>query len=122
MRFATPLDLSLNALGLFFAIVAGVAQPAMTIIFGDLTTSFTAFSATAAAFTRGEADQSALDRASETLFDDVLLGVYVLIALGFGSMLATCIYQGTRLSFCLATAVATGALTRATHRDVHLHG
>ncbi|KIO12002.1 hypothetical protein M404DRAFT_994061 [Pisolithus tinctorius Marx 270] len=42
-RYATPFELSLNAIGIVGAIVAGAAQPLMTLVFGKLIQDFVAF-------------------------------------------------------------------------------
>jgi ATP-binding cassette subfamily B (MDR/TAP) protein 1 len=42
-RFATPLEKFLDIIGLILAAAAGATQPLMTLIFGRLTNSFTAF-------------------------------------------------------------------------------
>jgi hypothetical protein len=40
-RYATPLEKLINCLAIFAAIAAGIAQPALTIAFGGLTSAFT---------------------------------------------------------------------------------
>ncbi|KAL4246649.1 GTPase-activating protein [Abortiporus biennis] len=42
-RFATPSELTLNAIGLVTAAAAGAAQPLMSLLFGNLTQDFIAF-------------------------------------------------------------------------------
>ncbi|KAI6035800.1 P-loop containing nucleoside triphosphate hydrolase protein [Pisolithus marmoratus] len=42
-RYATPFELSLNAIGIVCAIIAGAAQPLMTLVFGRLIQDFVTF-------------------------------------------------------------------------------
>ncbi|BGP16128.1 hypothetical protein JCM10213v2_004122 [Rhodosporidiobolus nylandii] len=90
-RFHTKLEIFMNCVGLFAAICAGVAQPAMTILFGNLTTSFTDYGFIVVH--GGSADQ--LQAAKDRLFHEVNKDVLVLVYIGIGTLVATWVYMFT---------------------------
>ncbi|KAM0748317.1 P-loop containing nucleoside triphosphate hydrolase protein [Meredithblackwellia eburnea MCA 4105] len=89
-RYSTKFEVTLNLIGLLAAIVAGAAQPLMTIVFGSLTTAFTSYAT--ALSNNASADEIA--RSKSVLFghvnDDALFLVYIAIAM----FAATFIYTG----------------------------
>ncbi|BGP31976.1 hypothetical protein JCM10296v2_003755 [Rhodotorula toruloides] len=95
-RFTTKFELLLNGIGVLCAILAGVAQPAMTILFGNLTTSFTDYGRI---LLSPPADQATFARelaaARAHLFHEVNKDVLVLVYIGIGSFVATWIYMAT---------------------------
>ena len=86
-RFATPLERCLNALGLFTAIGAGVCQPLMIFVFGNLITNFVDFTT---AVNTGINLPLAQDNLSSGIKEGALYLVYISIAM-FG---CTYIYMG----------------------------
>ncbi|GAA6011936.1 hypothetical protein JCM10207_003434 [Rhodosporidiobolus poonsookiae] len=94
-RFTTKFEHLLNVIGLICAICAGVAQPAMTILFGNLTTAFTDYG-TAMYRADGSADSTAaLSAARNHLFSEVNKDVLVLVYIGIGTFFATWVYMAT---------------------------
>ncbi|KWU43090.1 P-loop containing nucleoside triphosphate hydrolase protein [Rhodotorula sp. JG-1b] len=83
-RYSTKFEVFLNVVGIICAIAAGVAQPAMTILFGNLTTAFTDFGKNP-----GSPD------ARSRLFDEVNKDVLILVYIGIASFVATWIYMFT---------------------------
>ncbi|GAA5824101.1 hypothetical protein JCM11251_001522 [Rhodosporidiobolus azoricus] len=90
-RYHTKFEILLNVLGLIAAIAAGVAQPAMTIIFGNLTTSFSDYAIALQAAAAPEIIAEARDR----LFNEVNKDVLILVYIGIGTFVATWVYTGT---------------------------
>ena len=123
-RYTTQFEIMLNALGLFWAICAGVAQPAMTIIFGNLTTSFVDYGsavATAQADPSNAANSQLVSDARDRLFSDVYEDIYILIGIGVGMAIATYIYQGAHdlpalQEMCAHVEVQPRGSTRARRR------
>ncbi|GAA5883526.1 hypothetical protein JCM16303_005465 [Sporobolomyces ruberrimus] len=92
-RFSTRFEVFLNIVGLIFAVAAGIAQPAMTIAFGNLTNSFTNFASLPLIY--GSAiPADVLSAARSDLFGNVKDGVLILVYIGIGSFVATYIYMG----------------------------
>ncbi|KAI6166710.1 ste6-like protein [Pisolithus thermaeus] len=58
-RYATPFELSLNAIGIFGAIAAGAAQPLMTLIFGRLIQGFVTFTTASEIYQSAESSGNA---------------------------------------------------------------
>ncbi|GAA5829569.1 hypothetical protein JCM3766R1_001228 [Sporobolomyces carnicolor] len=92
-RFTTPLEMTMNVIGLIFAVAAGVAQPAMTIAFGNLTNSFTNFASLPLIY-GSNIPADILSAARNDLFSNVKDGVLILVYIGIGSFFATYIYMG----------------------------
>ncbi|PWN25584.1 putative Leptomycin B resistance protein pmd1 [Jaminaea rosea] len=86
-RFATPFDLAFNAVGIVTAIAAGAAQPLMTIVFGNLTSSFLQYSYS---LNQPPAVQEA---ARQTLKDAVAKDALLLLYIGIATFGATYIYS-----------------------------
>lgn len=89
IRFASPIDLTMNAAGIVAAVAAGAAQPLMTIVFGNLTSSFLQYSYS---LTQPPAVQQA---AKETLQDAVAKDALLLVYIGIAMFGATYIYSST---------------------------
>lgn len=87
-RFATPFEKALDILGIFGAIVAGAAQPTMSLLFGKLSQAFVNYFRD---FTSG-LDTTASRNA---LLSEVNLLAGVLAAIGLGVGLATWLYTAT---------------------------
>ncbi|GAA5897569.1 hypothetical protein JCM6882_003519 [Rhodosporidiobolus microsporus] len=89
-RFHTRTEHLFNAAGLVFAIAAGVAQPALALLFGNLTAAFTNYSA---AFANAQSDPqggaAALDAAKSRLLDRVDENALNLLYVAIGSFVAT---------------------------------
>ncbi|GAA6016489.1 hypothetical protein JCM11491_002338 [Sporobolomyces phaffii] len=92
-RFTTRFEMILNAVGILFAVAAGVAQPAMTIAFGNLTNSFTNFASLPLRY-GANIPADVLSAARSDLFSNVKDGVLILVYIGIGSFVATYIYMG----------------------------
>ncbi len=90
-RFSTPAELALNVVGLIFAIAAGVAQPLMTVVFGNLTSSFLHFSNALTINPTPEGIAAARNDLVSNVNKDALYLLYVGIAMG----VSTYIYMGT---------------------------
>ncbi|KAI6129641.1 ste6-like protein, partial [Pisolithus croceorrhizus] len=58
-RYATPFELSLDAIGVFGAIAAGAAQPLMTLIFGRLIQDFVTFTTASEIYQSAESSGNA---------------------------------------------------------------
>ncbi|SCV74374.1 BQ2448_6806 [Microbotryum intermedium] len=94
-RYTTKFEMFLNFLGILGAIVAGAAQPLMTVVFGALTTSFTAFQLAkdqASTLPNGDA---VLAQARSDLFREVNKDVLYLVYIGIGMLVATWIYTAS---------------------------
>jgi len=88
-RYATPWNHFFNIIGVTLACVAGASQPLMTIVFGNLTTSFLNYQA---ALAKGpEAIVSARAELQSKVNEDALLLVYI----GIAMFAATYIYMAT---------------------------
>lgn len=85
-KFATKWNTFFNYLGLLAAIVSGVTQPLMTIVFGNLTSSFLAY--TNAVMTGGD-----VQGAKESLQADINSDVLYLIYIGIGMFVTTYAYM-----------------------------
>ncbi|SCZ98574.1 BZ3500_MvSof-1268-A1-R1_Chr3-1g05473 [Microbotryum saponariae] len=113
-RYTTKFEMFLNFIGILGAIVAGAAQPLMTVVFGALTTSFTAFQLAkdqAPSLPNGDA---VLARAREDLFKEVNKDVLYLVYIAIGMFVATWAYQ--------STFVYTGEASTRRIREAYLHG
>lgn len=104
-KFATKFELFLNFIGIIAAIVSGVVQPLMTLIFGNLTTSFTEYG------TRLALGQDTTDARSR-LFDEVNKDALYLVYIGIGMLVATYIY--------MAAWIWTGETTTRRIREGYL--
>ncbi|KAL7421323.1 GTPase-activating protein [Cryptotrichosporon argae] len=92
-RFATPLEIALNLVGVVLACAAGAAQPLMTLIFGKLTTSFTNYAVIANAVAAGTATAADLDAARSSLRHTAGDDALYLLAIGVGMFLCTYVYM-----------------------------
>jgi ATP-binding cassette subfamily B (MDR/TAP) protein 1 len=92
-RYMTWPERLANMVGILFACAAGAAQPLMTLIFGRLTQSFTAFSITANNVANGLEPLSALQDARDTLKTDSGHNALYLMAIGIGMFLTTWFYM-----------------------------
>ncbi|GAA6027193.1 hypothetical protein JCM8097_002472 [Rhodosporidiobolus ruineniae] len=91
-RYHTKLEILMNCVGLICAIAAGVAQPAMTILFGNLTTAFTNY---AGGVSSGNITAERLADLRADLFDNVDKDVLILVYIGIGTFVATWVYMFT---------------------------
>ncbi|GAA5899256.1 hypothetical protein JCM6882_009297 [Rhodosporidiobolus microsporus] len=92
-RYHTKMELIMNGIGLICAIAAGIAQPAMTIAFANLTNAFSSY---AMALGGGEASSpEAIAAARDDLFSEVNKGVLILVYIGIGTFVATWVYTYT---------------------------
>ncbi|KAF8321282.1 P-loop containing nucleoside triphosphate hydrolase protein [Clavulina sp. PMI_390] len=95
-RFATKLEITLNAIGLFCAVCAGAAQPLLSLLFGRLTNSFVNFGITAGPVIAGTAtaDQKAAFGAAQAAFrHEASMDALYLVLIGLGAGLATYVYM-----------------------------
>ncbi|ORY49292.1 P-loop containing nucleoside triphosphate hydrolase protein [Leucosporidium creatinivorum] len=92
-RFATKGELCLNAIGLLAAVVAGAAQPLMTVVFGALTTQFTNYGLALAESTSSPEAAARLEEVKQALFREVNKDVLYLLYIGIGMLGATYIYM-----------------------------
>ncbi|GAA5978101.1 hypothetical protein JCM11641_006626 [Rhodosporidiobolus odoratus] len=90
-RMHTKMEIFLNIIGLICAIGAGIAQPAMTILFGNLTTAFTSYGQILSDGGTPEELQAAKDH----LFSEVNKDVLVLVYIGIATFVATYVYMAT---------------------------
>lgn len=81
-KFSTKFELFLDFIGIIAAIVSGVVQPLMTLIFGNLTTAFTEYGTRLAT---GQDTSAARDH----LFDEVNKDALYLVYIGIGMLAAT---------------------------------
>ncbi|TXT05079.1 hypothetical protein VHUM_03899 [Vanrija humicola] len=95
-RFATPFERMLNFIGLIIAAAAGATLPVMTIIFGNLTSSFTRFAIISAQIA-GEGSSAemaaALDEAKRHLKKEAGNSALYLMAIGIGMFVCTYAYM-----------------------------
>ena len=75
-RFATPIELALNAVGLFAAAAAGATAPLMVIVFGRLTNNFVDFGSSEAL---GQTEEQIRRSFSSSLDKNALYLVYIAI-------------------------------------------
>ncbi|KLT44927.1 multidrug resistance protein 1 [Cutaneotrichosporon oleaginosum] len=95
-RFATPLELTLNFIGLFLACAAGATQPLMTLIFGRLTTAFNDFGRVARRIQEQgltPENAAAMAQAKVTLKKEAGNNALYLMAIGLGLFLCTYVYM-----------------------------
>ena len=92
-RYMTWPERMANVIGIIFACAAGAAQPLMTLIFGRLTQSFTAFAQTGTRVALGQLPPSALQDARDTLKTDSGHNALYLMAIGIGMFLTTWLYM-----------------------------
>ncbi|GAA6048222.1 hypothetical protein JCM3770_006486, partial [Rhodotorula araucariae] len=139
-RYTTKLEMLMNCVGLICAIAAGVAQPAMTILFGSLTTAFTNYGRLTMV---GNADSTPelVAEARRVLFHEVNKDVLVLVYIGIGTFVATWIYMFTwiysgekttrrirerylaavmRQNIAYFDRIGAGAITTRIETDTHL--
>jgi ATP-binding cassette subfamily B (MDR/TAP) protein 1 len=91
-RFSTPTERALNILGLLLAAAAGATQPLMTLIFGRLTNSFTAFAVIVNNITQNGvtvAGLQDLENARRQLKVDSGHNALYLVAIGVGMFICT---------------------------------
>lgn len=108
-RFTTRFELALNGLGLLAAIIAGAAQPLMTVVFGNLTTSFTQF-ATVEYELAGNLVQ--IEAARQALYATVNRDALLLVGIAAAMLCSTYAY--------MATWVYTGESTTRRIREKYL--
>ncbi|CAO1632776.1 unnamed protein product [Sympodiomycopsis kandeliae] len=98
VRFASVVDMAFNAAGLVAAIAAGAAQPLMTIVFGNLTTSFLQYSYSLSQ--PAAVQQAAADKLRHDVAKDALLLVYIGIAMFAATYLysAAWVYTGEEVT------------------------
>lgn len=87
-RYATIWELLFNIIGLVAAAAAGAAQPLMTIVFGDLTSSFLDY-------TKAQMGDGDLAAAEDKLSDEVKTGVLFLVYIGFAMLVTTYVYMAS---------------------------
>ncbi|EJU03193.1 multidrug resistance protein 1 [Dacryopinax primogenitus] len=87
-RFATKFELAIGAIGLVCAVAAGAAQPLMTLIFGNLTTSFVNFTTIVVNGTPDQIASAATDF-RHTAAQDALY----LVVIGIGMYVVTHLYM-----------------------------
>ena len=96
-RFARPLEITFNIIGLVLAAASGAAQPLMTLIFGRLTNDFTAFGALTTTITEGgtltPAQIAQLEAAKANLKTSAGHNALYLMAIGIGMFLTTWAYM-----------------------------
>ncbi|KAM0748705.1 P-loop containing nucleoside triphosphate hydrolase protein [Meredithblackwellia eburnea MCA 4105] len=94
-RFATPLEIFFNISGLLCAIIAGAAEPLMTVVFGGLTTAFTRYATAATTAASGDpAAVEALRIARDHLLREVNKDALYLVYIAIGKFATTWIYTG----------------------------
>jgi ATP-binding cassette subfamily B (MDR/TAP) protein 1 len=87
-RYHTPLEKTINLVGLFMAIAAGATQPLMTLIFGRLTTSFTSYTA-ATRLANGDFNSPLLAQARQDVLHQSALNASYLVYIGIGMFFCT---------------------------------
>ncbi|KAF6764137.1 multidrug resistance protein 1 [Ephemerocybe angulata] len=93
-RFHTGFELFLNILGLFAAAAAGAAQPMMSLLFGNLTGQFVAFTMTTMAAEAGdEAAKAALPGAAASFRHVAAQDASYLVYIGIGMFVCTYLYM-----------------------------
>ncbi|GAA5842598.1 hypothetical protein JCM9279_003631 [Rhodotorula babjevae] len=139
-RYTTKFELAMNFIGIICAIAAGVAQPAMTILFGNLTTAFTDYGG----LTMVNAQNATPERIAEArrvLFREVNKDVLILVYIGIATFVATWVYMFTwiysgetttrrirerylravmRQNIAYFDRVGAGAITTRIETDTHL--
>ncbi|KAI5480306.1 ATP-binding cassette, subfamily B (MDR/TAP), member 1 [Pseudohyphozyma bogoriensis] len=115
-RFNTKFEIFLNVVGLFFAIVAGAAQPLMTVVFGAITTSFTAYG-TALANVNQPGGQEALQQSINDVYHNIDKDVLYLVYIGIGMLVSTFIYMAT---VSLVIRIYTGEAATRRIREKYL--
>ncbi|TNY20501.1 P-loop containing nucleoside triphosphate hydrolase protein [Rhodotorula diobovata] len=139
-RYTTKLELFMNAIGLICAIAAGVAQPAMTILFGNLTTAFTDYGRLTMVNAQN-ATPELIAQARSNLFREVNKDVLILVYIGIATFVATWVYMFTwiysgetttrrirerylravmRQNIAYFDRVGAGAITTRIETDTHL--
>ncbi|KAF8442930.1 P-loop containing nucleoside triphosphate hydrolase protein [Boletus edulis BED1] len=94
-RYATPLELFLNAIGLVAAAAAGAAQPLMSLIFGRLTQDFVSFGTAEAAYYQQINNATALqelEAAAAQFRSTAALDASYLVYIGLGTLVCTFTY------------------------------
>ncbi|KAG6377083.1 P-loop containing nucleoside triphosphate hydrolase protein [Boletus reticuloceps] len=94
-RYATPLELFLNAIGLVAAAAAGAAQPLMSLIFGRLTQDFVSFGTAEAAYYQQTNNATALQElqvAAAQFRSTAALDASYLVYIGIGTLVCTFTY------------------------------
>lgn len=135
IRFASRWDMLFNAIGLLAAAAAGAAQPLMTIVFGNLTSSFLQYSYS---FTQSpEVQIAARQTLRDAVANDALLLAYIMIAMFVSTYIysAAWVYTGEevtrriREAFLAATLrqdiayfdnEGAGSITTRLQSDTHL--
>lgn len=109
LRFGTAQELSLNGLGLLAAIAAGVCQPLMIFIFGDIITAFVDYSTAAVT---GADLTGPRERLLSKIDQSALYLVYIGIAMWVATYLYISIYiwNGERISRRIRQAYLKSAL------------
>ena len=96
-RYAKPNETTFNIIGLILAIASGAAQPLMTLIFGRLTTDFTAFGSITREMAAGgaitPAQAAMLQTAKDELKKSAGNNALYLMAIGIGMFLTTWAYM-----------------------------
>lgn len=95
-RFAKPHETMWNIIGLILAVLAGAAQPLMTLIFGRLTTDFTNFAIATQEITSGGLTPervALLEEAKASLKTQAGHNALYLMAIGIGMFLTTWAYM-----------------------------
>ncbi|GAA5897055.1 hypothetical protein JCM8208_006155 [Rhodotorula glutinis] len=139
-RYTTKFELAMNFVGLICAIAAGVAQPAMTILFGNLTTAFTNYGGLTMVNAQN-ATPELIAEARRVLFREVNKDVLILVYIGIATFVATWVYMFTwiysgetttrrirerylravmRQNIAYFDRVGAGAITTRIETDTHL--
>ncbi|KZT39956.1 P-loop containing nucleoside triphosphate hydrolase protein [Sistotremastrum suecicum HHB10207 ss-3] len=96
-RFATRFELFINFIGLICAAAAGAAQPMMSLLFGNLTTSFVSFGKIVASIASNPnpsaQDQQQLAQAAADFKHSAAKDALFLVVIGLGMFIATWIYM-----------------------------
>ena len=87
-KFSTRYERIMNIVGIFAAIISGIVQPLMTVLFGNLTTAFVKYGTAVALGQNTEA-------ASSALFSAVNRDALFLLYIGIGMFCTTYIYMAT---------------------------
>lgn len=106
-RFATPLEITLNLVGLVFAAAAGAALPLMSLIFGNITEEFVRFQIAL----RGGPEE-AIEEVAKNFRRIAALDASYLVYIGIGMLVCTYVY--------MLTWVYTGELISARVRSLYL--
>ncbi|KAH8822799.1 ste6-like protein [Flagelloscypha sp. PMI_526] len=93
-RYATKFEICLNILSLFAAAAAGVAQPAMTLLFGRLVQDFANFGITLARIQMGDTSaQGSFEQARKGFKAAAALNASYLTYIGIGMFVCSYIYM-----------------------------